>query len=100
VILTGDKVHRMRNNIGYPNSLRNMQGVQSSFNSWDLGLTPSSGDFESLSDSGFMGPRNADGSLPNLNFLKLRAGSQMIDRGTNVGLPYSGVAPDLGAYER
>jgi hypothetical protein len=77
-----------------------MQGVQSSFNSWDLGLTPSSSDFESLSDSGFMGPRNADGSLPNLNFLKLRAGSQMIDRGTNVGLPYSGVAPDLGAYER
>jgi hypothetical protein len=100
VILTGDKVHRMRNNIGYPNNNRNMQGVSSSFNTWDLGLTPSSSDFESLSDSGFMGPRNADGSLPNLNFLKLRAGSRMIDRGTNVGLPYSAAAPDLGAYER
>ncbi|MBM0105004.1 carbohydrate-binding protein [Steroidobacter sp. S1-65] len=100
VILTGDKVHRMRNNIGYPNSNRNMQGVQSSFNTWDLGLAPASSDFESLSDSGFMGPRNTDGSLPNLNFLKLRAGSRMIDRGTNVGLPYSGAAPDLGAYER
>ena len=97
---TGDKAHRMRNNIGYPNNNRNMQGVQSSFNTWDLGLTPAGNDFESLSDSGFMGPRNADGSLPNLNFLKLRAGSQMIDRGTNVGLPYSGAAPDLGAYER
>jgi hypothetical protein len=100
VILTGDKVHRMRNNIGYPNNNRNMQGVQSSFNTWDLGLTPASNDFESLSDAGFMGPRNADGSLPNLNFLKLRAGSRMIDRGTDVGLPYSGTAPDLGAYER
>jgi hypothetical protein len=100
VILTGNKVHRMRNNIGHPNSNRNMQGVDSSFNTWNLGLTPSSSDFESLSNSGFMGPRNADGSLPNLNFLKLRAGSQMIDRGTNVGLPYTGAAPDLGAYER
>lgn len=100
VILTGDKVHRMKNNIGYPNSNRNMQGVQSSFNTWDLALTPSSNDFESLADSGFMGPRSADGSLPNLSFLKLRAGSRMIDRGTDVGLPYSGTAPDLGAYER
>jgi Right handed beta helix region len=100
VILTGDKVHRMRNNIGFPNSNRNMEGVDSSFNTWDLGLTPSSSDFESLSDSGFRGPRNADGSLPNLSFLKLRAGSQMIDRGENVGLPYSGAAPDLGAYQR
>jgi hypothetical protein len=36
VILTGDKVHRMKNNFGYPNSNRYMQGVQSSFNTWDL----------------------------------------------------------------
>ena len=51
-------------------------------------------------DAGFRGPRNADGSLPNLSFLKLRSGSQMIDRGKDVELPYSGAAPDLGAYQR
>jgi hypothetical protein len=100
VILPPARAHRMRNNIGYPNNNRNMQGVDNSFNTWNLGLTSSSGDFESLSDAGFRGPRNADGSLPTLSFLKLRAGSQMIDRGTNVGLPFSGANPDLGAYER
>jgi hypothetical protein len=100
VILPPSRAHRMRNNIGYPNNNRNMQGVDNTFNTWNLGLTPASSDFESLSDSGFMGPRNADGSLPNLSFLKLSAASRMIDRGTNVGLPYSGAAPDLGAYER
>ena len=46
-----------------------------------------------------LGPRQADGSVPNVNFLKLAAGSQMIDKGTDVGLPYAGQAPDLGAYE-
>jgi hypothetical protein len=29
----------------------------------------------------------------------LQAGSPAIDAGTNVGLPYNGVAPDIGAYE-
>jgi len=33
------------------------------------------------------------------NFLKLSASSPAIDAGANVGLPYSGRAPDLGAYE-
>jgi len=41
-----------------------------------------------------------NGSLPTLNFLKLRVDSGMIDRGTNLGIPFSGAAPDLGACER
>jgi hypothetical protein len=49
------------------------------FNTWDLGLTPSSSDFESLSDLG----------LHNLHFLKLRVGSLMIDRGT-AAVPVNG----------
>ncbi len=99
VVLTGDKVHRMRNNIGFPNDNTNMQGVDSQFNSWDLGLTPSSGDFVSVEDAGAMGPRNPDGSLPTLEFMRLRDGSQMIDQGTDVGTAFNGSAPDLGAYE-
>jgi hypothetical protein len=89
----------MRNNLGFPHDNTNMQGVDSEFNSWDLGLTPSDNDFVSVSDAGFMGPRNADGSLPILDFMKLRTGSQMIDRGTDVGVPFNGAAADLGAYE-
>jgi MYXO-CTERM domain-containing protein len=37
--------------------------------------------------------------MPPVDFLKLAATSRMIDKGTNVGLPFVGAAPDLGAYE-
>jgi len=40
-----------------------------------------------------------DYSLQTHAFLRLAAGSQLIDRGTDVGLPYRGGAPDLGAFE-
>ena len=102
----------MRNNIGFPNKNNNMIGTDSKFNTWDLNITPVAKDFLSITDpsvsgtgqviettSPAFGPRQADGSLPNIDFLKLAAGSQMIDKGTDVGLPYTGAAPDLGAYE-
>ncbi len=99
VTLTGDKVHRMRNNVGFPDDNTNMNGVDSAFNSWDLDLVPSDDDFESVADAGFMGPRLPDGSLPALDFMKLRAGRKLVDAGTDVGLDYAGGAPDLGCYE-
>jgi MYXO-CTERM domain-containing protein len=115
VTLTGAKAHILRNNIGYPNKNEYMDasyGVDSQFNTWDLNITPAAKDFLSITDTSVggtgadiettslaLGPRQADGSLPNVDFMKLAAGSQMIDKGTNVGLPYVGAAPDLGAYE-
>ena len=39
------------------------------------------------------GPRQPDGSLPLLNFMRLAAGSDLIDAGTNIGLPFNGTAP-------
>jgi MYXO-CTERM domain-containing protein len=111
ITLTGDLVHIMRNNLGYPNKNSNMTGVDTAFNAWDLSLTPADKDFASVADpsvsgtgasiedSGALGPRQADGSLPEIDFLKLAAGSQMIDKGKDVGLPFVGAAPDLGAYE-
>lgn len=59
----------------------------------------SSSDFLSVDSEGVDGPRQSDGSLPKLNFLKLAPGSDLINKGTDVGLPYNGSAPDLGAYE-
>ncbi len=44
-------------------------------------------------------PRKADGSLPHIDFLRPKEGSTVIDQGKDVGLPYSGAAPDLGAFE-
>jgi uncharacterized protein (TIGR02145 family) len=68
-------------------------------NSWQLGFTLSNSDFLSVDSTGTDGPRQSDGSLPVLNFLRPSSTSRLIDRGTNVGLPYSGTAPDVGAYE-
>jgi MYXO-CTERM domain-containing protein len=114
VILTGTKVHIMRNNLGYPNKNEYITGygVDTQFNAWDLNITPAAKDFLSITDptvsgtgqaiettSPVLGPRQADGSLPNVDFMKLAAGSAMIDKGTDVGLPFVGAAPDLGAYE-
>jgi MYXO-CTERM domain-containing protein len=99
ITLTGAKVHKMRNNIGFPNKNSYMMGVDSTFNTWDLGITEASTDFVSTADTGALGPRQADGSLPAIDFMKLRAKSPLIDKGTNVMLPYVGAAPDLGAYE-
>ncbi len=62
-------------------------------------------DFQSLDSTGVDGPRQADGSLPNLPFLKLSATSKFIDKGTiinnlnGVTIPFNGTKPDLGAYE-
>lgn len=56
-------------------------------------------DFVSLDSSQIRLPRKADGSLPDITFLKLASTSDLIDGGIDVGLPYSGSAPDLGYAE-
>ncbi|HEX7597843.1 MAG TPA: right-handed parallel beta-helix repeat-containing protein, partial [Polyangia bacterium] len=100
ITLSGSKAHIMKNNIGFPNKNSNMGGVDSGFNTWDLNITEAATDFASTSDSGCTGPREADGSLPAAcDFLKLKTGSPLIDKGTDVGLKFTGAAPDLGAYE-
>jgi MYXO-CTERM domain-containing protein len=101
--------------------------IDDKFNSWDssTGVTVSAADFQSVSFSppascpaaysaggtvcvlptdttsfaGMASARQADGSLPVLPFLHLAAGSDLIDKGTDVGLPFVGKAPDLGAFE-
>ena len=34
------------------------------------------------------------------DFMKLAEGSELIDAGIDVGLPFLGKAPDLGAFEK
>jgi len=71
----------------------------SDHNSWNTGLSVTAADFVSVDPAGADGPRQADGSLPDLDFLKPKQGGRLIDAGTDVGLDFSGDAPDLGAYE-
>jgi hypothetical protein len=100
ITLTGALAHKMRNNIGFPNKNANMTGVDTAFNTWDLNIAQAATDFVSTTlDNTYQGPRQADGSMPAIGFLHLAAGSPLIDKGTNVGLPFAGVAPDLGAFE-
>ena len=57
-------------------------------------------DFLSLDPQGIYGPRQADGSLPTLSFLRLAPGSDLIDSGVEIeGMSFNGTAPDLGAFE-
>ena len=73
--------------------------------SWTIGYTVTDNDFLSVDPTGTDGPRNPDGSLPTLSFLKLKAGSGLIGAGINVGLATDGAgnfynsSPSIGAYE-
>ena len=69
-------------------------------NSWLSPFTPPANtDFISVDTIGVRGPRKVDGSLPDITFMHLESGSQFVDAGTDVGLPYNGIAPDIGAFE-
>ena len=68
-------------------------------NSWQDGLGASSDDFVSINIDLLLSPRNEDGSLPDIDYLYLKSNSDLIDKGIDVGLPYNGTAPDLGAFE-
>jgi hypothetical protein len=68
-------------------------------NSWQDGIIANQNDFESIDYSQLLSPRKADGSLPDVTFFHLKTGSDLIDRGVDVGLPFNGSAPDLGAFE-
>jgi hypothetical protein len=76
----------------------NSSAVQAT-NSWMPPFVVTNSDFISIDTTGVRGPRNADGSLPDISFMHLAAGSDLIDAGTNVGLPFNGLAPDLGCFE-
>jgi hypothetical protein len=126
--LTGDSAHVLKNNIAFTNKLSQIETCWEKIssqdidhyvdcpagenNTWNLKLDLTENDFVSLDDpsmtvtgkdlstiAGMLGPRKDDGSLPDVNFLKLKAGSRAIDKGEDIGLPFAGSAPDLGAFE-
>jgi hypothetical protein len=97
----GSGTHRLRNNIAYGGGggLSNSTSDDEQNNSWNGGVSVSDADFVSLSDADTEQPRGNGGSLPQVGFLHLAPGSDLIDAGVDVGLPYAGSAPDLGAFE-
>jgi len=99
--------HIFKNNASYGSSIiagpipsESQYWVQAN-NSWNGAVTIDAGDFIALSPlTELQGARNADGSLPLVSFAHLIDGSDLIDAGTlDVGLPFNGLAPDMGAFE-
>jgi hypothetical protein len=94
----------LRNNVAFGGTLlSNNTGPQidDANNSWsaNLGVTVTAADFLDLTVTGLDGARAADGRQPRLPNFHLAIGSDLIDKGANIGLPYAGAAPDLGAFE-
>jgi len=94
---------KMRNNLGYKGGreLTNLDNAKSDIanNYFDLNLDASDADFMSLDEALLVAPRKADGSLPDNDFMRLKAGSKFIDKGIDIGFPFKGKAPDLGCFE-
>ncbi len=103
--------HVLKNNIGFDffphpkqsgaSNARLLAGTVEARNSWDAetAVTITKADFVSLDENDAKAARQANGSLPKNGFAKLKSTSVAIDKGVDVGLPFIGPAPDLGAYE-
>jgi MYXO-CTERM domain-containing protein len=93
--------HVLRNNVAMATgtAISNLTGGTDTFNSWSLSVTVSTADFMSVTQAEAEAARKADGGLPDNGFLRLVADSDLIDKGTDVSLPFVGAAPDLGAFE-
>ena len=68
-------------------------------NSWMSPFDVTADDFLSIDPALASAPRKADGSLPDIDFMHLAPGSDLVDAGIDLGFPFSGTAPDLGAFE-
>lgn len=96
---TTGAIHKLRNNISYLGPAIIGTLIDNKYNSWNSGFSVSDTDFESLDPNGIDEPRGPEGELPELKFLRLAKTSRLIDAGTDVGQPFYGKAPDLGAFE-
>ena len=96
--------HTLRNNVGYKGravvSRLDPSKCETPHNAFTLGLDLRDNDFVSLDERELVRPRQANGDLPAVGFLHPAPESALIDRGVDLGFPFHGVAPDLGAFER
>lgn len=98
----GASTHKLHNNLAMQpgGTVTRWSGGDDSYNSWNLPVMVSEADFLSVDEAEALAPRAADGSLPAIKLMHLAEGSDLADRGMDVGLPFTGASPDLGAFER
>ena len=95
--------HALRNNLSYKSRalISRLDGAKSDSanNSFDLGLELGDTDFASVDEGALIQPRQPHGHLPAIRFLHPAPGSIIVDTGVDVGFPFRGARPDLGAFE-
>lgn len=104
--LASGKVLTVKNSISLGSRGVSLENPVVATNSWpDTSTYPTditsavNADFISLDTAGVRGPRRSDGNLPVIDFMHLAMGSEFINAGVTIGLPYIGTAPDLGCFE-
>ena len=76
------------------------QSLQYRVNSfWNSDTKITDADYISVDITQLSRSRKADGSLPEITAFHLTSNSEAIDAGKSVGIPFSGKAPDAGAFE-
>ncbi|MFT3780813.1 MAG: right-handed parallel beta-helix repeat-containing protein [Nibricoccus sp.] len=97
--------HRVGNNLAFEAQAAEIVALDAEHsevhhNSFDLPIKLSAADFLGLDEAELIKPRQKNGDLPEIKLLHLAKGSAAVDRGVDVGLPFHGKAPDLGAFEQ
>jgi hypothetical protein len=99
--LNSGEQHDFRNNISLKEvTATNIKSTnKQTNNTWNSGFTVTASDFKSVDVSLATIARNPDGSIPETDLFRLKAGSKLIDAGTTTGRPYLGSKPDIGPFE-
>jgi hypothetical protein len=94
--------HVVRNNVAIGSvtigSTTSFPSIQMS-NTWQVLPSVNTNDFLNTDYTWAMAPRRDDGGLPETPFLRPVPGGRLVDKGVNIGSPFVGSAPDLGAFE-
>ena len=96
--------HKLRNNLSYKSradiSRFDAAKCDAKNNWFNLALKIGEKDFVSLDEKQLVLPRHPNGDLPLIGFLHPAAESVFLDKGADIGFPFRGAAPDLGAFEK
>lgn len=95
--------HVLHNNLSFKTNrdTLNLGSCNITYNSFSpaSGVTVDASDFLSTDEALLVAARQPDGSLPINDFLHMKASSDLIDKGMNLGFAFSGAAPDFGAFD-
>ncbi|WMJ72013.1 right-handed parallel beta-helix repeat-containing protein [Cytophagaceae bacterium ABcell3] len=97
----GSKRHIYRNNLSaVSNVIASLSpNAIEEGNSWQVSSEVTEDEFLSVNTALAKSPRQPDGSLPEIDLLRPKPSSFLINAGVDLGEPYNGSGPDIGAFE-